>query len=99
MIKVLKDESSAGKSYEALIDGARSLVTGLGNMLKVSSYGAREYEISDTHHLDSHNIYRRRRSLWDWMFSFRDLEARQRPKRNAVKERLQAKNEVQQFEF
>ena len=55
MIKVLKDESSAGKNYEALLDGARSLTAGLGGMLKVSSYGAREYETRDTHQLYSEN--------------------------------------------
>ena len=90
MTTVLKDESLAGKSYEALFDGARSLATGLGNMLKVSSYGAREFEISDTHQLDSPNLNRRRRSL-----GFLHLEAHQRSKRDTAKEQLQAKNEVQ----
>ena len=85
---MLKEASSAGKSYEALLDGARSLVTGLGNMLRVSSYGAREYEISDTHQLDLHNLYRRRG------LGFVDIGARQRPKRDASKEQLLAKNEV-----
>lgn len=43
MTSVLKNESSAGESFEVLIDGARSLVTGLGSMLRVSSDGARGY--------------------------------------------------------
>ena len=95
MTTVLKDESSAGKSYEAILEGARSLVTGLGNMLKVSSYEAREFEISDTYQLDSPNLYRRRRSLGGWMVYFQDLRAHQRKKRDNTKEQLQAKNEVQ----
>ncbi|KAJ7334470.1 hypothetical protein OS493_014787 [Desmophyllum pertusum] len=39
MTVVLKKESSAGTSYEALFDSARSLATGLGSMLRVSAYG------------------------------------------------------------
>ena len=43
MTSVLKNQSAAGETYEALFDGARSLVTGLGSMLRVSSYRARMY--------------------------------------------------------
>lgn len=44
MTKVLKKESTAGESYETLFDGAKSLVTGLGSMLRVSSHDARVYD-------------------------------------------------------
>ena len=91
MTKVLKEESTAGKDYEALLDGAKSLAAGLAGMLKVSSYGARVYETSDTHRLDSANVYRQRRSLPPL-----DPAVQPRSNRNAAAGLLQAKNEVQQ---
>ena len=44
MASVLKKESTAGENFESLFDGAKSLVTGFGNMLRVSSHGARVYD-------------------------------------------------------
>ena len=89
MTTVLKEESSAGKSYEALLDGARSLSAGLGGMLKVSSYWAREYEMRDTHQVDSTNVHRQRKSLRSL-----DPAVQQRSKQDAAAELLQGRNEV-----
>ena len=89
MTTVLKEESSAGKSYEALLGGARSLAAGLGGMLKVSSYWAREYELRDIHQVDSANVLRQRKSLRSL-----DLAFQQRLKQYAAAELLKAKNEV-----
>ena len=89
MTSVLKEESSALESYEALLDGARSLAAGLGGMLKMSSYWAREYEIRDTHQVDSPNVHRQRKSLHSL-----DPAVQQRSKQDTVAELLQAKNEV-----
>ena len=62
MTSVLRDESSAGESYEVLLDGARSLVTGLGSMLRVSSFGAQVYgSESQITHAQGSPKYRRRR--------------------------------------
>ena len=44
MTTVFKTESTAGESYDTLFDGAKSLVTGLGSMLRVASHGARRYD-------------------------------------------------------
>ena len=44
MTTVLKTESTAGESFDTLFDGAKSLVTGLGSMLRVASHGARVYD-------------------------------------------------------
>ena len=89
MTTVLKEESSAGKSYEALLGGARSLAAGLGGMLKVSSYWAREYELRGIHQVDSANVHRQRKSLRSLDFAFQ-----QRSKQYAAAELLKAKNEV-----
>ena len=94
MTEVLKKESSAGKSYEALFDGARSLASGLGSVLRVSSYMARAYAISDTNQ-ESSNLYRRRRSFsGKSILSFVGLEALERPKRDMAKDQLEVKKEV-----
>ena len=89
MTTVLKEESSAGKSYEALLGGARSLAAGLGGMLKVSSYWAREYELRDIHQVVSANVHRQRKSVRSL-----DLAFQQRSKHYAAAELLKAKNEV-----
>lgn len=91
MTEVLKKESSAGKSYEALFDGARSLATGLGSILRVTSYMARSYAISDSKQ-DSSNLYRRRRSFGESLLV--GFKVFQRPKRDAAKDQLEAKKEV-----
>lgn len=44
MTSVLKAESTAGESYDLLYDGAKSLVNGLGSILKVAARGARVYD-------------------------------------------------------
>lgn len=41
MTSVLKAESIAGERYDSLYDGAKSLVNGLGSMLRVVARGAR----------------------------------------------------------
>ena len=91
MTKVLKEESSADKSYEELLNGAKSLAAGLGSMLKVFSYRAREYEARNTHQSDSENVHCQRRSI-------RSLDPAVQPssKRDAAAELQQEKNEVQQ---
>ena len=86
MTEVLKKESSAGKSYEALLDGARSLVSGLGSVLRVSSYMARAYTISDS----NQDSFKRRRSFDNWI----GLIALEKPKGDASKDHLEAKKEV-----
>ena len=93
MTEVLRKESSAGKSYEAILDGARSLASGLGSVLKVSSYMARSYAISDSGQ-DSSNSNRRRRSFAESILSFAGLKALQRLKREAAKDMLVVKQEV-----
>ena len=91
MTKVLKVESSTERSYEELLDGAKSLAAGLGVMLKVFSYRAREYEARNTHQLDSENVHRLRRSIRSL-----DPAVQPRSQRNAAAELQRAKNEVQQ---
>ena len=44
MTSVLKVESTAGESYDSLFNGANSLVTGLGSILKVASHEASVYD-------------------------------------------------------
>lgn len=44
MTSVLKAESTAGESYDSLYDGAKSLVNGLGSMLRVAARRARVYD-------------------------------------------------------
>lgn len=49
MTVVFKKESTAGESYETLFDGAKSLVTGLASILRVSSHEARVYDSESLH--------------------------------------------------
>ena len=93
MIEVLKKESSAEKSYEALYKGARSLASGLGSVLRVSSYMARAYAITESNQ-DSPNLYRGRSRLGNLIISFAGLKALERPKRDAARDELEAKKEV-----
>ena len=93
MTEVLKKESTAGKSYEAILDGARSLASGLGSVLKVSSYTARSYAISDSGQ-ESSILNRKRRGFAESILSFVGLKALQRPKRETAKDLLIAKQEV-----
>ena len=93
MTKVLKKESSAGRNYEDLFHGARSLAYGLGRVLRVSSYMARAYALSDSDQ-DSSNLYRRRRSFGKSIISFTGLKAVERLKRDTAKDQSEAKKEV-----
>ena len=93
MTEVLIKESSAGKNYEALFDGARSLASGLGSVLRLSSYMARAYAISDSNQYSS-NLYRRRTSFGKSIISFVGLNALERLKRDTSKDQLEAKQEV-----
>lgn len=94
MTSVLKNTSSAGESYEVLFDGARSLVTGLGNMLRLSSYEAREYDITlNDDSADSAALNRRRRSDKEWVVSFANILGR-RWKRGTTYQQLQSRKEV-----
>ena len=93
MTEVLQKESSVGKNYEALLDGARSLASGLGSVLRISSYMARAYAISDSNQ-DSSNLYGRRRSLGKSILSFVGLKSLKRLKRDTVKDHLEVKKEV-----
>ena len=43
MTSVLKAESAAGERYDSIYDGAKSLVNGLGSILRVAARGARVY--------------------------------------------------------
>ena len=49
MTAVFKRESTAGESYETIFDGAKSLVTGLANILRVTSHEARVYDSDSLH--------------------------------------------------
>ena len=89
MAEVLMKESSVGKSYEAVLDGARSVASGLGSVLRVSSYMARAYAISDSYQ-DSSSLYRRRRSSGKSR-KFVGLKALERL---AAKDRSETKEEV-----
>ena len=78
MTSVLKGESLAGESYETLFDGARSLVTGLGSMLRVSSFGAKVYDDAQ-----ASPQYRRRRSIGNGTSLLSDILVK-RHKRDTV---------------
>ena len=93
LTEVLNKESLAGKNYEALFDGARSLASCLGSVLRISSYMARAYAISDSNQFSS-NLYRRRRTFRPSKFSFVGLKTLERPKREAAKDQLEAKKMV-----
>ena len=83
MTSVLKAESSAGESYEVLFDGARSLVTGLGSMLRVSSYGAKVYdsESQDVASAQGALMFRRRRGLGKETSSLSDFLTKRQKRR------------------
>lgn len=78
MTSVLKAESSAGESYEVLFDGARSLVTGLGSMLRVSSFGAKVYDSKLEDVAQGSHEYRRRRGIESGTSLLSDLLAKRR---------------------
>ena len=57
MTGVLKRESTVGESYEMLFDGAKSLVTGLASILRVSSHGAKVYDYESLHESDTSDSF------------------------------------------
>ena len=91
MTSVLKAESLAGENYETILEGARSLVTGLGSMLRVTSFGAKAYD-SQHAHQDSSN-YRRRRSTRNGTSLVSDIFVR-RQKRSTINETFDEKLQV-----
>ena len=66
MTSVLQEESSRGQNFEDLIDGAMSLVSGLGSILRVSSFGAKAYNsMSHEASADWAKLNRRRRRSFE----------------------------------
>lgn len=59
MSSILKVESATWERYESLFDGAKSLVNGLGGMLRVAAQGARVYD------LESHGNFQIKASFVD----------------------------------
>ena len=59
MTSTLKAESATGERYDLLFDGAKSLVNGLGGMLRVAAQGARVYD------LESHGNFQIKASFVD----------------------------------
>ena len=57
MTTVLKRESAAGESYETIFDGAKSLVTCLASILRVSSNRARLYDKESLHEYDTSDSF------------------------------------------
>jgi len=90
MTSVLQEESSRGKNFEDLIDGAMSLVSGLGSVLRVSSFGAKGY--SSMSHEASANWAKlnrkRRRSFEESMLEFVNF-SRKRYRRDVGSEKEQ----------
>lgn len=90
MTSVLQEESSRGKNFEDLIDGAMSLVSGLGSVLRVSSFGAKAYNFM------SHEVSaewaklnrRRRRSFEESMLELVNL-SKKRYRRDVASEKEQ----------
>lgn len=90
MTSVLQEESSRGKNFEDLIDGAMSLVSGLGNVLRVTSFGAKGYNsMSHEASADWAKLNRRRRrSFEESMLEFVNL-SRKRNRRDVGSEKEQ----------
>ena len=91
MTSVLQEESSRGKNFEDLIDGAMSLVSGLGSVLRVSSFGAKAYN-SMSHEASADwaklNRRRRRRSFEESMLELVNL-SKKRYRRDVASEKEQ----------
>lgn len=92
MTSVLQEESSRGKNFEDLIDGAISLASGLGSVLRVSSFGAKGYN-SMSHEATAdwaklNRRRRRRRSFEESMLEFVNL-SRKRYRRDVASEKEQ----------
>lgn len=90
MTSVLQEESSRGKNFEDLIDGAMSLVSGLGSVLRVSSFGAKAYN-SMSHEVSAEWAKlnrRRRRSFEESMLELVNL-SKKRYRRDFASEKEQ----------
>ena len=81
----------AGENYETILEGARSLVTGLGSMLRVTSFGAKAYDSQYLHQVSSN--YRRRRSTRNGTSLVSDIFVR-RQKRSTINETFDEKLQV-----
>ena len=57
MITVLKRESAAGENFETIFDGAKSLVTGLASILRVSSNRERLYDNESLQEFDTSDSF------------------------------------------
>ena len=90
MTSVLQEESSRGKNFEDLIDGAMSLVSGLGSVLRVSSFGAKVYNsMSHEASADWAKLnHRRRRSFEESMLELVNL-SKKRYRRDVASEKEQ----------
>ena len=90
MTSVLQEESSRGKNFEDLVDGAMSLVSGLGSVLRVSSVGAKAFN-SKPHEATGDWAKlnrRRRRSFEESTLEFVNL-SRKRYRRDVASEKEQ----------
>ena len=81
----------AGENYETILEGARSLVTGLGSMLRVTSFGAKAYDSQYPHQVSSN--YRQRRSTRNGTSLVSDIFVR-RQKRSTINETFDEKLQV-----
>ena len=98
MTLVLKAETTAGESYDSLYDGAKSLVNGLGSILRVAAHGARVYdsqslgnfEIKASFEDAYERLSRKKRRVTFW--SRTSLLLASRTKRDTKDAQLQVKN-------
>ena len=100
MTSVLKVESTAGERYDSLLDGSKSLVNGLGTILRVASHRASVYDshlqkrshIGGFHITTDEQLSRKSRTLsFKSRTSWPYLWARRR-ERDASDAQLQVKN-------
>lgn len=100
MTSVLKAESTAGGRYESLFDGAKSLVNGLGSMLRVAARGAEVYDSQSLENflikasfVDAHErLSRKSRGLTFRSRTSLPYSLTRRTKREANEWQLQVKN-------
>ena len=99
MTSVLKVESAAGERFDSLYDGARSLVNGLGSMLRVAARGARVYNsqsqgnfLIKASFVDKYESRKRRGVTFRSRTSSLPYSLTKRTVRDANDEQLQVKN-------
>ena len=92
MTSVLKVESTAGERYDSLLVGAKSLVYGLGTILRVASHRASVYDshLQKRSHIEGVHIttdeqLSRPRTSWPYLWA-------RRSERDASNAQLQVKN-------